>query len=55
MVQEGVSMPGMYGGLMRYNEEYESAFKISPEFVVVFVIAIVLFVTALKMFWPLTV
>ena len=48
-------MPGMYGGLMRYNEEYESPFKLSPELVIVFVIAIVVFVSALKIFWPLTV
>ena len=55
MAQEGFNLPGSYGGLMRYNEEYESQFKLSPELVIVFVIAIVVFISVMKIFWPLAV
>lgn len=45
-------MPGVFGGLTRYNEEFESKFKIGPAVVVGFVVAIILFVVVLKIFWP---
>lgn len=45
-----IHMPGGFGGLMRYDEEYESRFMISPAFVIGFCIAIVLFVIGLKLF-----
>jgi preprotein translocase subunit Sec61beta len=45
-----ISMPGSFGGLMRYDEEYESRFMIKPEFVVGFVILIILFVLGMKLF-----
>ncbi|MBS3079923.1 preprotein translocase subunit Sec61beta [Candidatus Pacearchaeota archaeon] len=51
--QQGISMPSSFGGLMRYNEEYESPFKFSPESIILFVIVIVVFVSVLKIFWPL--
>ena len=47
-----ISMPGSFGGLVRYDEEYKSRFMLNPEHVVVFVIAIILFVLVLKIFWP---
>lgn len=53
MANQGLNMPSSYGGLMRYNEEYESPFKLSPEQVIFFVVAIVIFVTVMKVFWPL--
>ncbi|RMD65889.1 preprotein translocase subunit Sec61beta [Candidatus Pacearchaeota archaeon] len=32
--------PGVFGGLMRYDEEYESRFMLSPAQVVAFVVAL---------------
>ena len=47
-------MPSSFGGLMRYSEEYSSPFKFSPTQVVIFIIAIIAFVAALKIFWPIS-
>ena len=47
-----ISMPGAFGGLMRYDEEYESKFKITPKQVIGFLIAIILLVLILKLFLP---
>ncbi|MCX8159108.1 MAG: preprotein translocase subunit Sec61beta [Candidatus Pacearchaeota archaeon] len=54
MASEGIRMPGGMGGLMRYDEEHESKFKLSPVAVIVFVILITLFVLAMKIFWPVS-
>jgi len=48
-------MPSSFGGLMRYNEEYQSYFKISPMQVVIFIIAIISFVVVMKVFFPIVV
>jgi len=53
MADNKISLPGAFGGLMRYDEEYESKIKISPLHVMAFIIVIVLFVIALKLFWPI--
>jgi len=45
-------MPGSFGGLMRYDEEYKSKFMLAPTHVVAFIIGIILFVIGLKVFWP---
>lgn len=50
--QNQIQMPGMFGGLMRYDSEYQSKFIFSPKAVIAFVIAIVAFVIVLKVFWP---
>jgi preprotein translocase subunit Sec61beta len=47
-----ISMPGSFGGLMRYDEEYKSKFMLTPTHVIAFIILIVLFVIGLKIFWP---
>lgn len=47
-----ISMPGSFGGLMRYDEEYKSRFMLSPTQVIVFIVMIILFVLGLKIFWP---
>jgi preprotein translocase subunit Sec61beta len=52
--QNKISMPGVFGGIMRYDEEYESRFKITPAQVIVFIIAIVVFALGLKVFWPIS-
>jgi preprotein translocase subunit Sec61beta len=47
-----ISMPGAFGGLVRYDEEYDSKFMITPTHVLVFVILIILFVIFMKMLFP---
>ncbi len=43
MASDGIRMPGGMGGLMRYDDEFESRFKLSPAAVVGFVILIIIF------------
>ena len=45
-----IHMPGSFGGLMRYDEEYESKFMLSPMQIVAFIILIIVFTLALKIF-----
>ena len=51
--QNKIQMPGAFGGLMRYDEEYKSRFMITPPQVVGFIIAIILLVLILKIVWPI--
>jgi len=53
MADNKISMPGAFGGLIRYDEEYESKFMISPIHVIVFVILIILFVLSMKVLFPI--
>ena len=39
------------GGLMRYNEEYNSKLKFGPEVVIAMVVATIIFVVGLRYFW----
>ncbi len=48
-----INMPAGFGGLVRYNEEYKSKFMLKPTHIIAFVIATIILVTALKIFWPL--
>lgn len=48
-----ISMPGVFGGLMRYDEEYQSRFMITPAQVIGFIILIIVLVVALKVIWPI--
>ena len=41
MAENSLSMPSGFGGLMRYNDEYESRFNLKPSHVVVFIILII--------------
>ena len=36
-----IQMPSGFGGLMRYQDEYESKFNLKPSHVIVFIILIV--------------
>jgi len=47
-----IQMPGAFGGLMRYDEEYKSRFMLNPTTVIGFVVLIVLLVLFLKWFFP---
>lgn len=48
-----ISMPGVFGGLMRYDEEYASKFMLSPMHVIGFIVLIIAFVLAMKLLWPI--
>ena len=52
--QQKVHMPGAFGGLMRYDDAYKSRFTISPVAIIGFIIAIILFVLILKIFFPIS-
>ncbi|MBS3074375.1 preprotein translocase subunit Sec61beta [Candidatus Pacearchaeota archaeon] len=54
MADNIISTPSGFGGLMRYNEEYPSKFKLSPIAVVSLIIAVILFVIALNIFFPVS-
>ena len=45
-----VNLPGGFGGLMRYNEEYDSRFNLKPTHIILFVILIIAFRVALPIF-----
>ena len=51
--QAGIQTPYGFGGLMRFNEEFESKFKMTPGQVIGFLVVIVLFSIALHVFWAL--
>lgn len=53
MADNKISMPGAFGGLMRYDSEYKSKFIITPTQVVGFIIITIIFVLALKLFFPI--
>jgi len=48
MADNTVNLPGGFGGLMRYSEEYESKFMLKPIHVIIFIILII----ALRIFLP---
>lgn len=48
-----ISMPAGFGGLVRYSEEYKSKLMLKPEYVVAFIILIIIFVLILKIFFPI--
>ncbi len=50
---EQISTPGVFGGLISYDEEIGSKVKLSPSQVLWFVGLILLFVIGLKMFFPI--
>lgn len=51
--QQNLQMPGAFGGIMRYDAEYNSKFAISPKTVIAFLVAVIAFVIVLKVFWPI--
>jgi preprotein translocase subunit Sec61beta len=48
-----IHMPGAFGGLMRYDDEYNSKFMISPALVIGVIIAIIVFALILRLFFPI--
>ncbi len=51
---EQINRPMGFGGLMRFSEEYKSKLNLKPAHVVAFIILIIIFVTILKVFWPIS-
>tara|TARA_Y100000310_G_scaffold334410_2_gene414122 strand:- start:46 stop:207 length:162 start_codon:yes stop_codon:yes gene_type:complete len=49
-----INMPAGFGGLMRYGEEYKSKLMLKPEYIVIFIILVIVFVAVLKIFFPLS-
>jgi len=49
MADTGIQLPGGFGGLMRFKEEYESKFNLKPIHVIIFVILIIGFRILLPM------
>ena len=52
--QQQMQMPGVFGGLMRYDTEYKSRFMLSPAVIIAFAIAIIVFVLVLTIFFPIS-
>ena len=43
MADNSINLPGGFGGLTRFREEYDSRFKLKPSHIIVFVILILAF------------
>lgn len=54
MANQGIQMPGMGGGLIRYSEEYKSKFMLKPAHIIIFIILIIVLVVGLKILYPIT-
>ena len=50
-MSENLAAPAGFGGLTRYNEEYDSKFKFGPGAVVGMIIVTVVLVMGLRMFY----
>jgi preprotein translocase subunit Sec61beta len=53
MAENKMQMPGVFGGLMRYDSEYKSRLMITPGQVMGFVVLVLAFVIALKLVFPI--
>lgn len=51
MADNSMAMPAGFGGLTRYNEEYDSKFKFGPGVVVGMIIVTVVLVVGLRIFY----
>ena len=50
---DGVNVPTGFGGLLRFKEEYESFFKLTPIHIILFLILIAVFVAVLNIFFKI--
>ncbi len=48
---DALGLPSTGGGLMRFKDEYNSKFKFGPGVVIGMIIAVIIFVMGLKMFY----
>ncbi len=49
--EQGISMPGGFGGLMRYNSEYKSNFMFKPSSVIAMIIFFAIVAIALNIYF----
>jgi len=54
MAEGSINIPGGFGGLMRYHEEYKSKLAFKPAHIIIFAVLIVIFVVVLKIFFPVS-
>jgi len=54
MAKNNINLPGGYGGLVRYGEEYESKLMLKPEHVIIMIAIVIIFVIILKLFWNIS-
>ncbi len=50
MAESNVNMPSGFGGLMRFKDEYKSAFTLKPTHVLIFIMLIIIFRILLGVF-----
>jgi preprotein translocase subunit Sec61beta len=50
MAESSVNMPSGFGGLMRFKDEYKSAFTLKPTHVIAFIMLIIVFRILLGVF-----
>jgi len=50
MADNKISLPGGFGGLTRYSEEYSSKFNLKPLHIIIFIILILIFRVILPVF-----
>tara|TARA_Y100000310_G_scaffold237618_1_gene240913 strand:+ start:271 stop:483 length:213 start_codon:yes stop_codon:yes gene_type:complete len=48
-----VQMPGVFGGLMRYNDEYKSTLMFRPWQIIAAIVVLGVIVIAAKIFFPI--
>jgi len=51
MADNKIQMPGSFGGLMRYDEEYATKIQLKPIHVIAFIILIIAFRIGLSLFY----
>ena len=51
MANESVQMPGGFGGLTRFSEEYDSKINLKPTHILIFIALIVVFRVMLGLFY----
>lgn len=47
---DGIMTPSGSGGLLRYNEEYNSKFQMKPEVIIVLIAVVIVGMTLIKLF-----
>jgi hypothetical protein len=43
MADSGINLPGGFGGLTRYNEEYSSYINLKPVHVIMLIVGVIIF------------
>jgi len=51
MADQGVNLPGGFGGLTRFSEEYASRFNLKPTHIIAFIILIIIFRISLGVYY----